>query len=62
MEYDPIRDDYLTTRQLAGAVGVKPATVRSWVRQGRVPFVKLGTILLFPKEEIGLYLQKRLRR
>jgi excisionase family DNA binding protein len=61
MQSDPISDNYYTTRQIAEGLGVKPATVRSWVRHGRVPFVRVGTILLFPKDAISVYLQKRLR-
>lgn len=62
MQYDPIRDNYYTSGQLADAMHVKPGTVRAWARRGRVPYVKLGTVLLFPKKDIRVYLQRRLRK
>jgi len=35
-------EEMLTVEQAAAILKVKPATVREWVRQGRVPCYKLG--------------------
>jgi excisionase family DNA binding protein len=37
---------------LADRLGVSPWTVRTWLRQGRVPFVKLGRRVLVRVEDV----------
>ena len=32
----------LTANEVAGRFGVKPSTVRGWVRNREIPFLKLG--------------------
>lgn len=36
-------EDLLTTEQAASALGVNPATVRSWAQAGRLPGRRWGT-------------------
>ncbi len=36
-----MRDDLLTSEQLAERLGVKPSTVRAWFRAGRIPAARL---------------------
>lgn|GEM_PF-1575744 len=37
----------VTVDQLSRAWGVKPATLRSWARKGRIRSIKIGNTLLF---------------
>lgn len=39
---ETIRDDLLTAQELAGHLGVKPATVLGWHRQGKIPGRRLS--------------------
>jgi len=34
-------DDFLTAKELAARLKVKPSTVREWMRQGVIPAIKL---------------------
>jgi excisionase family DNA binding protein len=42
MEQDATRDALLSPAQVAALVGVQPATVRRWCREGSLPAVRLG--------------------
>jgi predicted site-specific integrase-resolvase len=37
-----VGEELLTTAELAGALKVRPAAIRSWVRRGLIPVVHIG--------------------
>jgi excisionase family DNA binding protein len=62
--YDPIRDDFYTSQELAEILGIKSETVAAHARSGRLPACQpypRGP-WMFPKDEIAAYLRKRVRR
>lgn len=48
-ELDPL----WTEDEVAEYLRVSPATVRKWVKQDRIPFVKAGSLNRFRKSEIA---------
>jgi len=42
----------LTTEQTATLLGIKAWTLRSWVSQRKIPYVKLGRLVRFDEEAI----------
>ncbi len=42
----------LTVRETAGALGLSESTIRSWLAQRRLGFVRLGRAIRIPVEEI----------
>lgn len=49
----------LNTRQLAEIMGVTPRTIKSWVQDRRVPYVKIGRSIRFRPEEMEKHLERR---
>ena len=57
---ETIRDDLMTARELAGHLGVKPATVLAWHRQGRIPGRRLShKVLRFSLRDVLAALEAR---
>lgn len=44
--------DYLTSDQVAQMFGVSERTIRTWRRNGYIPFIKLGKTVRFTKSDI----------
>ncbi len=42
----------LSVREVAGALGLSESTIRSWLAQRRLGFVRLGRAIRIPVEEI----------
>jgi excisionase family DNA binding protein len=62
--YDPLREQFYTTNELAEILNIKPETLASHARCGRLPASQpypKGP-WLFPKDEITAYLRKRLKK
>jgi predicted site-specific integrase-resolvase len=56
-------DDFLSTRVLAGKLGVAEQTLRIWRQQGRGPvFVKLGGAVRYPVAEVARWLEGHTHR
>jgi len=47
----------LTTEQTAQLLGIKAWTLRSWVSQRKIPFIKLGRLVRFDEEAIRAFIQ-----
>lgn len=48
----PRKKGLLNVAEAGEVLGVSPWTIRRWVSQGRVPFVKLGKAVRFDKEDL----------
>ncbi len=42
----------LSVREVAGALGLSESTIRSWLAQRRLGFVRLGRAIRIPVEEV----------
>jgi excisionase family DNA binding protein len=49
----------INSDQLSEIIGVRPATIYSWVRRGRIPHVRLEGLVRFDLLEIKVWLQER---
>ena len=59
--YDPIREQFYTSQELAEILGIKSESVTAHARSGRLPACQpypKGP-WMFPKDEIATYLRKR---
>lgn len=45
-------DKLITAKQVSDLLEVKPATVYDWVKRKAIPYVKLGRLVRFKKNEI----------
>jgi excisionase family DNA binding protein len=52
----------LTAEEVAKLLGVRPATIRQWRWQRRLPAVKLGRAVRFRREDIEAIVQRRLEK
>jgi excisionase family DNA binding protein len=43
---------YLTLEETASIFRANPRTVRRWIKQGKIPFLKLGRRYLFRESEL----------
>lgn len=50
--------DYLTAKQIAKYLQVRPLTVYQWARTNKIPAIKIGRIWRFNKEVIDDFLKK----
>ena len=50
--------NYLTAKQVAKYLQVKPLTVYQWARTNKIPAIKIGRIWRFNKEVIDDFLKK----
>lgn len=48
--------------EAASALAVKKATLRKWVQQKRIPFVKLGRCVRFDVEELVRFFKNKSER
>ena len=54
-------EEYLTAKQVAEYLQVKPLTIYQWAREDKIPAIKIGRIWRFKKEAIDKYLEEQLR-
>ena len=52
-------EEYLTAKQVAKYLQVKPLTVYQWARTNTIPAVKIGRIWRFKKNIIDNFLEKK---
>ena len=48
----------LTTHELSQWIRVKESTIRKWVCYDRIPYLKVGRLVLFQEEDIRLWLMR----
>jgi excisionase family DNA binding protein len=48
----------LTTHELSEWLRVKESTIRKWVCYDRIPYLKVGRLVVFQKEDIQLWLMR----
>lgn len=51
-------EEYLTAKQVAKYLQVKPLTVYQWARTNKIPADKIGRIWRFKKDVIDSFLEK----
>jgi excisionase family DNA binding protein len=49
----------LDTEEAARRLGISPRTVQTWVRQRRIPFVKMGTLTRFRPAALEAWIQSQ---
>jgi excisionase family DNA binding protein len=54
----PGRDGYLTVAQAAEVAGVKPATIREWIRRGDLAEHRAGRLMRVLASDLDKYLQQ----
>ncbi len=52
-------EEYLTAKQVAKYLQVKPLTVYQWARANKIPAVKIGRIWRFKRDVIDSFLEKK---
>lgn len=52
-------EEYLTAKQVAKYLQVKPLTVYQWARTNKIPAVKIGRIWRFKKNLIDNFLEQK---
>ena len=52
-------EEYLTAKQVAKYLQVKPLTVYQWARTNKIPAVKIGRIWRFKRDVIDIFLEKK---
>ena len=52
-------EEYLTAKQVAKYLQVKPLTVYQWARANKIPAVKIGRIWRFKRDVIDNFLEKK---
>ena len=52
-------EDLLTAAETAQLLRIHVVTLYSWVREGRIPSIKLGRKRLFAKRELQAWLQEQ---
>ena len=53
--------EYLTAKQVAEYLQVKPLTIYQWAREGKIPSIKIGRVWRFNKETIDTFLEDQPR-
>ncbi len=51
-------DSLLNTNETARILGISKFTVRAWVYQRKLPFVRLGRRILFSKEALESFVKR----
>lgn len=51
----------ISVQALSAAWGIKPATLRLWARNGTLPAIKIGRLVLFDRQAILRVLQTQNR-
>lgn len=54
-------EEYLTAKQVAEYLQVKPLTIYQWAREEKIPAIKIGRIWRFKKEAIDKFLEEQLK-
>lgn len=49
----------LNVKELADFLNIKVSTLYSWVNQKKIPYVKIGHVVRFKREEIEKWLEDR---
>ena len=52
------KESMLTTHELSQWLRVKECTIRKWVCYDRIPYLKVGRLVLFQEEDIRLWLMR----
>ncbi len=52
-------EEYLTAKQVAKYLQVKPLTIYQWARTNKIPAVKIGRVWRFKKNIIDSFLEKK---
>lgn len=50
---------FLTTREAAEWCGLSQRTIQAWIESDKIPFLRVGTKYLIPREPLARYLEKR---
>ncbi len=58
VERDRQRRLTYTAEEVAQLLGCSPSSVRRMARAGRIPHIAVGRNLKFPKDAIGIWIQK----
>jgi len=53
-------EEYLTAKQVAEYLQVKPLTIYQWAREEKIPAIKIGRIWRFKKNAIDAFLEEQL--
>ena len=53
-------EEYLTAKQVAEYLQVKPLTIYQWAREDKIPAIKIGRIWRFKKDAIDDFLKEQL--
>lgn len=62
MQYDnnrPLEEALLTKRQLSSKMQKCPRTIDAWMKEGRLPFIKIGRTVLFSWPDVLASLKER---
>ncbi len=51
--------EYMTAEEVADYINYKEKTIRNWTSQGKIPFVKLGSGVRYPKSKIDNWLKTK---
>ena len=54
-----VSDDLLTVNEVAEKLKISPHTVRYWVQERKVPFMKIGKRLRFDPQELAQWLETK---
>jgi len=58
----PIEPISLRPKEAADALGISERLLREWTKQGYIPHVRLGGVLLYPVAEVRSWLSQRVLR
>ena len=50
---------YISVKELAEYISIKPSTIYAWVHEGYIPHYKIGRLVRFNMEEIERWIKKR---
>ncbi len=52
----------LRPKEAADALGIGDRTLRTWMRNEELPFLKVAGVVLIPREELERWLRERIER
>ena len=52
-----IRDNYINIDEAADYLGVKPATIRTWIKSRNLPAHRIGKLWKFKRSEIDAWVE-----
>ena len=52
----------LRPKEAADALGISDRTLRTWMRDEELPFLKVAGVVLIPREELKRWLRERIER